>query len=79
MARAPSDYLRQIWFDCLVYTPEGVRHLVNEVGASQLVVGTDYPFDMGCYDVHGLIDRVPGLSDAERDAILGGNALRLIG
>ena len=79
MARAPSDYLKQIWFDCLVYTPEAVRHLVNEVGVGQVVVGTDYPFDMGWYDVHALIESVPGLSDAEKDAILGGNALRLIG
>jgi aminocarboxymuconate-semialdehyde decarboxylase len=79
MARAPRDYLKQIWFDCLVYTSEGLRHLVNEVGAAQVVVGTDYPFDMGWYDVHSLIDSVPGLSDAEKDAILGGNALRLIG
>jgi aminocarboxymuconate-semialdehyde decarboxylase len=77
--RAPSAYLKQLYFDNLVYTPEAIRHLVNEVGASQLVVGTDYPFDMGSYDVHALVEAVPGLSESERAAILGGNALRLLG
>jgi aminocarboxymuconate-semialdehyde decarboxylase len=78
MLRKPSEYLKQIWFDNLVYTPEGVRHLINHAGVSQVVVGTDYPFDMGSYDVHALVDSIPGLTQDEKDAILGGNALRLI-
>jgi aminocarboxymuconate-semialdehyde decarboxylase len=79
MQRSPSEYLRQIYFDTLVYTPDGLGHLIDQVGSSQVVVGTDYPFDMGSYDVHALIDAVPGLSAAEREAILGGNAARLMG
>ena len=47
MKRKPSEYLRQIWFDSLVYSSSGLEHLVREVGASQVVIGTDYPFDMG--------------------------------
>ena len=79
MKRAPSEYLRQIYFDTLVYTPDGLGHLIDQVGSSQVVVGTDYPFDMGSYDVHGLVGDVRGLSPAEREAILGGNAARLLG
>jgi aminocarboxymuconate-semialdehyde decarboxylase len=79
MQRAPSEYLRQIYFDTLVYTPAGLGHLVDQVGVSQVVVGTDYPFDMGSYDIHDLLSHVPGLSAAERAAILGGNAARLLG
>jgi aminocarboxymuconate-semialdehyde decarboxylase len=79
MQRPPSEYLRQIWFDTLVYTPQALAHLISQVGVSQVVVGTDYPFDMGAYDVHALVDAVPGLSEQERVAILGGNALRLLG
>lgn len=79
MNRAPSEYLREIYFDTLVYTPESLRHLIAEVGASQVVVGTDYPFDMGAYDVHGLIDAVPQLTAQERAAVRGGNAARLLG
>jgi len=76
---SPGEYLRNIWFDTLVYEPEALRHLVNTVGASQLVVGTDYPFDMGHYDPHGLLAATAGLDEAQTIAILGGNALALLG
>lgn len=79
MARPLSDYLKTIWFDSLVYTPQALRMLVDAVGASQVVVGTDYPFDMGAYDVEPLIDALDGLAPADREAILGGNALALLG
>jgi len=78
MRHQPSEYLRRIWFDSLVYDPAALRRLIDVVGASQVVVGTDYPFDMGHYDVHGLVGAVPGLTPAERAAILGGNAQRLL-
>jgi aminocarboxymuconate-semialdehyde decarboxylase len=74
MAYAPSEYLKRIWFDCLVHSPRAVRALIDAVGVSQVVVGTDYPFDMGYYDVHALIRDTPGLTADERAAILGGNA-----
>lgn len=75
----PSEYLKRIYFDSLVYTPEGVRHLIEQVGATQVLVGTDYPFDMGSYDPQRQIAEVPGLSQRERDQILGENAARLLG
>jgi len=74
----PSELLRRIYFDTLVYDPSALRRLVDVVGASQVVVGTDYPFDMGHDAPHALVAAVPGLSDAERRAILGGNARRLV-
>ena len=77
--RPPSDYLKQILFDTIVYRPEQLRHLIAEVGASQVVVGTDYPYDLAHYDIHALLDAVPGLSDADRTAVLGGNAARILG
>ena len=75
----PSDLLKRIWFDSVVYDPTALRHLVDRVGASQVVIGTDYPFDMGHYDIHSLVDNTPGISVEERAAILGGNAAQLIG
>jgi aminocarboxymuconate-semialdehyde decarboxylase len=78
MQRPPSEYLRQIWFDSIVYRPEQLRHLIAEVGASQVVIGTDYPYDMASYGIHALLDAVPDLSESERAAILGGNAARLL-
>lgn len=75
----PSELLKRIWFDSVVYDPMALRHLVDRVGPTQVVIGTDYPFDMGSYDVHTLVAQTPGLSDGERAAILGGNAAELIG
>jgi len=75
----PIEYLRKMWFDTLVYEPEGLRHLVEVVGASRLVVGSDYPFDMGHYDWRALLSSTPGLSDDDRTAIAGANALSLLG
>jgi aminocarboxymuconate-semialdehyde decarboxylase len=75
----PSEHLKRIWFDTVLYDPLALRHLVDRVGASQVVIGTDYPFDMGQYEVHALVEDTPGLDDDERRAILGGNAAALIG
>ena len=77
--REPIEYLRRMWFDTLVYEPQALAHLVNVVGASQLVVGSDYPFDMGHYDPHALLSATTGLSESQIAAILGGNASALLG
>jgi aminocarboxymuconate-semialdehyde decarboxylase len=76
--KEPSEYLKQLYYDTMVFRPEGVRHLVAEVGASQLVVGTDFPFPWTKTAVD-LILKTPGLSDDERTAILGGTAAKLLG
>ena len=76
--KTPSEYLKQIYYDTMVFNPEGVRHLVAQVGASQLVVGTDFPYPWTTTAVD-LILQTPGLSDADRTAILGGTAARLLG
>src|SRR2546427_7481853 len=44
LKKKPAEYLRQLYFDSLVFTPEALRHLVAETGSSQIVMGTDYPF-----------------------------------
>ena len=78
MAHPPSEYLRRIFFDSLVYSPLGLRKLIDQVGFEQVVAGTDYPFDMGHYDIHALIGATAGLTPEQRAAILGGNAQRLL-
>jgi aminocarboxymuconate-semialdehyde decarboxylase len=77
LKKKPSEYLKQLYFDSLVFTGEGLRHLVAEHGAGQIMIGTDYAVPW----VKGPVDHVlntPGLSDPERIAILGGNAAKLI-
>ncbi|MDH6545925.1 putative TIM-barrel fold metal-dependent hydrolase [Streptomyces sp. SAI-117] len=76
-AEPPSSYLRRMWFDALVYTPSALRHLVEEVGADRVVLGTDHPFDMGVDDPLARLDAA-GLAPADRAAIAGGNALDLL-
>jgi len=73
----PSSYLRRLWFDALVYTPRALRHLVEEVGADRVVLGTDHPFDMGVDDPVTRLDAA-GLAPADRAAVAGGNALDLL-
>lgn len=74
----PSSYIKRIWFDSLVYTAESLRELVRSAGATQVVLGTDYPFDMGVDDPIARLDAA-GLSSSEREAIAGANAARLLG
>ena len=75
--KRPSEYFRtQILADSMVFTEEGLRHLVAEMGASQVVYGTDLPFNWP--DTLDLILNASYLSDAEKAAILGGNLVDLL-
>ena len=73
----PSEYLQQIYFDSLVFTGEGLRHLVATAGVSQIVLGTDFPTQWNPRGVDHILE-TPGLSDDDRRAILGGNAAKLL-
>jgi aminocarboxymuconate-semialdehyde decarboxylase len=77
LKKKPSEYLRQLYYDSMVFTPEGLRHLAAEVGASQIVMGTDYPFPWTKTAVDHILG-TPGLSDAERVAMLGETAEKLL-
>jgi aminocarboxymuconate-semialdehyde decarboxylase len=76
--KRPSDYIRQICCDTMVFWPEGVRHLAAEVGVSQLMVGTDYPYPWTDEAIDVILD-TPELSDDDKVAIMGGNASALLG
>jgi aminocarboxymuconate-semialdehyde decarboxylase len=70
----PGAYLRRLYFDSLVYTHAQLEYLVAQYGCEHILVATDYPADMGEIDPIGFIEGSPGLDDATRRAILGGNA-----
>ncbi|HEV2301647.1 MAG TPA: amidohydrolase family protein, partial [Stellaceae bacterium] len=76
--KRPTEYLRQLYFDTIVFTPEALRHLAAEAGPGQIMMGTDYPYPWTSTSVDHILE-TPGLSDADRTAILGGTAARLLG
>ena len=76
--KPPTEYVKKMYYDSLVFTPEGLRHLVAEVGADRIMIGTDYPFPWVSEPVDHVL-KTPGLNDAQREAILGGTAAKLLG
>lgn len=75
----PSTYLENIYFDTMVFAPRELGHLIDFAGVDHVLLGTDYPFDMGEDDPIGLTGQVAGLSDQDRAAIRGGNAASVFG
>ena len=74
--RLPSEYLSRLYFDTTVFDPAMLEHLVRTFGADHVLLGTDYPYDMGLPDPLALIEDAQ-LTDPERELIVGGNAVRL--
>jgi aminocarboxymuconate-semialdehyde decarboxylase len=76
--RKPSSYLEKFYFDTITFDPRMLRHLIDRYGPEHVLLGTDYPYDMGEDDPRGLIAEVKRLSAADRKLIEGGNAARLL-
>jgi aminocarboxymuconate-semialdehyde decarboxylase len=76
--RRPSEYLRRIFYDSLVFQPAALAVLVAQVGAGQVLLGTDFPFEMGISDPLAWLAEAP-LGDAGHELVRGANAARLLG
>jgi predicted TIM-barrel fold metal-dependent hydrolase len=76
LKKQPSEYLKQLYFDSLVFTPEAIRHLVAQVGVSQVMLGSDYPFPWQLNPVDHIFAST-SLSDEEKADVLGRTAARL--
>ena len=79
ITKAPSSSLEKFYFDAVTFDPGNSQTALDRFGADHVVLGTDYPFDMGEEDPLGLIAQVKRLSRVSRDLIQGGNAARLLG
>ncbi|WP_283841912.1 amidohydrolase family protein [Bradyrhizobium jicamae] len=77
LKKAPTEYLKQIYFDSVVFTPEAIRHLVAQVGASQVVLGSDYPYPWQLQPVDHVFAS-ESLSDDQKADILNRTAARLL-
>jgi predicted TIM-barrel fold metal-dependent hydrolase len=76
----PTEYLRngQLYFDTIMFSGEAMRHLIAEVGIEHVVMGTDYPFPWNTAPVDHILS-ISRLSDADKIAMLGGTAAKLLG
>ena len=77
LKKKPSEYFkREIYIDTMIFQEEGLRHLVASAGVGQVVYGTDYPFDwpVGV----DFVLNAAFLSNADKEAILGGNLIKLL-
>lgn len=73
LTRPPSEWLRTLYFDTVLHSPLSLRHLIDVVGVEQVVLGSDFPFQMGEPDPVGAVAAVPRLTEPERDLVLHGN------
>lgn len=77
LKKLPSEYLKQLYYDSVLFTPEDMRHLIAVVGVNQVVLGTDYPALWNRTPVDRIL-AIPGLSDQDRLAIFNGTLARLL-
>ena len=77
LQKKPTEYLKQLYFDSLIFSPEAIRHLAAQVGASQIVLGSDYPYPWQLKPVDHIFASA-SLSDDEKVAILGTTAAKLL-
>src|SRR6202045_5015846 len=75
----PTDYLKKLYVDTVVFTPHQLAELVRLFGLDHVVMGTDSPFDMAELDPIGHLASVEALDASAVAAIAGGNARRLLG
>jgi aminocarboxymuconate-semialdehyde decarboxylase len=79
MSQPPSAYLRRFYYDCIVYTEDALRYLIDTVGVDRVVFGTDWPYDMVFDWPVSWILGLEGLTQDEKEAILWKNLERLLG
>ncbi len=77
--RPPSEYIKRLYFDTVLFDHAQLTHLVKRWGADHLILGTDWPYDMAETDPVGFVESCKGLTAAERAQIEGLNAAKLLG
>jgi aminocarboxymuconate-semialdehyde decarboxylase len=78
MKHPVDSYLRRFTYDTIGHDDRINAALVKLVGADRVTLGSDYCFDMGLDDPLATVNRIPGLSDKDKEAISGANALKLL-
>ncbi len=77
-SQPPSAYLNRFYYDCIVYTEEALRYLIDSVGADRVLFGTDWPYDMVFDWPVSWILELESLTQEEKELILWKNLERLL-
>jgi aminocarboxymuconate-semialdehyde decarboxylase len=77
--KKPSSYLEKFYFDSITFDRSMLTNMVDRYGADHVVLGTDYPYDMGMEHPVDFIGGAPGISASDKSKIMGANAARLLG
>jgi aminocarboxymuconate-semialdehyde decarboxylase len=78
LTRLPSEWARGLYYDSVLHSPNALRFAIDTFGVGQIVLGSDYPFEMGDSQAVQTVTDVPGLSETDRDRILSGTISDLI-
>src|ERR1700730_14769040 len=78
LTKPPTDSLKRFYFDTIVHSKDALEFLVGSAGADRVLLGSDYPFDMGMSDAVLAVRAVP-IGPAEQNAILGETAHAMLG
>ena len=79
LPKPPTHYLKQVYFDTVVFTPLQLETLVKTFGVEHVIMGTDYPFDMLEHDPIGHLNSVASFDATTKAALAGGNLKKLLG
>ncbi|HZA23090.1 MAG TPA: amidohydrolase family protein [Dehalococcoidia bacterium] len=79
MAQPPSKYLDRFYYDCLTHSEQVLRHMIDTVGADRIVLGSDWPYDMGIDQPVDWVNSLQSLTQDEKEAILWKNLEKLLG
>lgn len=78
LTRSPLEWVRTLYYDTVVHSPQALAFLIGLVGVEQVVLGSDYPFEMGDPHPVATVEAVSGLEDEDRRLIIEGNVRRLL-
>lgn len=78
LKKKPTEYLHQIYFDSLVFTPEALTYLISQVGVSQVMIGTDHPIPWNEKPIDHVM-ATKSLSNQDRINLISANAAKVLG
>jgi aminocarboxymuconate-semialdehyde decarboxylase len=75
----PRAFLKNFYFDTITHNPDALRYLIGFAGSNHVLLGSDYPYDMGDDDPVLTVSSLSGIKEEDRRKILQENAIELFG